>query len=95
MKNLAIDVEEQNKRLREHREMDARIIHNQIVSMQSALIAARTNGAEVGMQWIEGALSGPDLLPDEDDPHCNDAQAYRNYYDYDAVKERESQEAAT
>ena len=88
-------IQEQNRRLQEHQKMDARIIHNQAVSMQAALIAARTNGAEVGMQWIENTLCGPDLLTDEDGPHYHDAQAYRNYYDYDAVIERENQEAAT
>ena len=40
-----------------------RSLHDLIVTMQSALIAADQEGSERAFTWIENALDGPDLWP--------------------------------
>jgi hypothetical protein len=55
-----------------------------IMAMQAAWIEwQHGRGAEAGMEWIENTLDGPDLLPEDDDPHATEAQAY-----FDAACER-------
>lgn len=43
------------------------IVHRQTVAMRAALVAAKLEGPEVGMQWIENTLCGPGHLPDIDE----------------------------
>lgn len=87
-------IQEQNKRLQKHQEMNSRIIHNLLADMQAAWVEAYHNGAGSGMGLVENTLSKLDLLPCTEDLHFHDAGAWRNYYDYDAVKKRENQEAS-
>jgi hypothetical protein len=53
------------------------INHDHIVGMQAAYIEwQHGKGAESAMSWIEGALDGPGLIPDESAPYGAEAQAY-------------------
>ena len=54
----------------------SRIIHNQNVLMQAAIIAAHHNGPEAGLKWIYNELWQLDLLPDENDQWFGDANDY-------------------
>ena len=67
---------------REHHDTIVRLFHDQITGMQAAWIEwRRGKGAEAAMQWIENYLSGPGLIPKEDEPWANEPQAW-----YDANK---------
>ncbi|WP_354684798.1 hypothetical protein [Cupriavidus necator] len=53
------------------------IVHNLTLAMQAAWIEwQHGGGADHAMQWIENTLWGPGLIPDEDEPHAKEAQAY-------------------
>jgi hypothetical protein len=53
------------------------INHDHIVGMQAAYIEwQHGEGAESAMSWIENALDGPGLIPDESEPYGTEAQAY-------------------
>ena len=53
------------------------MFHDNVVVMQAAYIEwQHGRGAEAAMQWIANTLDGPDLIPDEDEPHGHDAQRY-------------------
>lgn len=55
----------------------ARICHNLTLAMQAAWIEWEHGaGADAAMQWIQNTLIGPGLIPDEDEPHSTQAQAY-------------------
>lgn len=43
------------------------IVHRQTIAMRAAVVAAKLEGPEVGMQWIENTLCGPGHLPDIDE----------------------------
>lgn len=58
-------------------QMAATCTHNNIVAMQAAWIEWQYGeGAEGAMEWIENTLAGPGLIPDPDEPHYREAQAY-------------------
>jgi hypothetical protein len=60
----------------------AGIIHNITLGNQAAWIEWKHGrGADNAMEWIENGLFGPGLIPEDDEPHATDAQAY-----YDANK---------
>ncbi|WP_255519691.1 hypothetical protein [Cupriavidus sp. IK-TO18] len=62
-------------RARDH--VMAEIVHNLTLAMQAAWIEwQHGGGADQAMQWIENSLWGPGLIPDEDEPHGKEAQAY-------------------
>lgn len=65
------------------------ILHDTVVGMKSAVIDAEHHGAERGMAWIKNKLRGPGMLPDKDDPHYHDAQAFYDYYCHDAEMARQ------
>jgi len=61
------------------REIDSlgRILHWKIVGEQAAWIEwQHGRGAEAAMMWIHNGLCGPGHLPDEDEPHGKQAQAW-------------------
>jgi hypothetical protein len=67
----------ENERLINSLKACGRIIHNMTVANQSAWIEWKHGGgAEAAMEWIENGLDGPGLIPEEDEPHATDAQAY-------------------
>lgn len=43
------------------------IVHSQVVAMRAAVVAAKLEGLDVGMQWIANTLCGPGHLPDLDE----------------------------
>lgn len=54
-------------------------IHDHIVVMQAACIEwANGKGAEAAMRWIANTLSGPGLIPSNDEPYADNAQLYFN-----------------
>jgi hypothetical protein len=40
------------------------IVHTQVIAMRAAVVAAKLEGLDVGMQWIANTLCGPGHLPD-------------------------------
>jgi hypothetical protein len=42
------------------------IVHSQVIAMRAAVVAAKLEGLDVGMQWIANTLAGPGHLPDLD-----------------------------
>ncbi len=40
------------------------IVHSQVIAMRAAVVAAKLEGLDVGMQWIANTLKGPGHLPD-------------------------------
>ncbi|WP_051227709.1 hypothetical protein [Oceanospirillum beijerinckii] len=66
------------------RDMLAWLYDKNMVAMQAACIDAQENSAAEGMKWIFNTLSGPGLIPDEDEPYHNDAQKYFNHHGPDA-----------
>jgi hypothetical protein len=73
IENLRAQLDQANSGI----QMMGRIMHNNTVAMQAAWIEwVHGDGAESAMQWIENTLDGPDLIPDEDEPHSRDSQAY-------------------
>ncbi|AMP15523.1 hypothetical protein [Collimonas pratensis] len=57
----------------------ATVIHNVTLGNQAAWIEWKHgSGAESAMVWIENGLIGPGLIPEEDEPHATNAQAYYN-----------------
>lgn len=40
------------------------IVQSQVVAMRAAVVAAKLEGLDVGMQWIANTLEGPGHLPD-------------------------------
>lgn len=42
------------------------IVHSQVIAMRAAVVAAKLEGLDVGMQWIANTLEGPGHLPDLD-----------------------------
>lgn len=58
-------------------QMAATCTHNNVVAMQAAWIEWQYGeGAEGAMEWIENTLVGPGLIPEPDEPHYREAQAY-------------------
>ena len=58
-------------------QMSATCTHNNVVAMQAAWIEWQYGeGAEGAMEWIENTLAGPGLIPEPDEPHYREAQAY-------------------
>ncbi|KVW15441.1 hypothetical protein WK91_18575 [Burkholderia cepacia] len=58
-------------------QMAATCTHNNVVAMQAAWIEWQYGeGAEGAMEWIENTLAGPGLIPEPDEPHYREAQAY-------------------
>lgn len=54
-----------------------RVIHDMTVANQAAWIEwQHGDGADSAMEWIENGLIGPGLIPEDDEPHAKDAQAY-------------------
>ena len=43
------------------------IVHQQVIAMRAAVVAAKLEGLDVGMQWIANTLCGPGHLPDLDE----------------------------
>ena len=43
------------------------IVHSQVIAMRAAVVAAKLEGLDVGMQWIANTLAGPGHLPDLDE----------------------------
>ena len=43
------------------------IVNSQILAMRAAVVAAKLEGLDVGMQWIANTLCGPGHLPDIDE----------------------------
>ncbi len=43
------------------------IVQSQVIAMRAAVVAAKLEGLDVGMQWIANTLCGPGHLPDLDD----------------------------
>ena len=57
----------------------ARMYEDLIVGNQSAWIEWKNGkGAKAGMQWIENSLSGPSLIPSDNEPYFKDPQLYFN-----------------
>lgn len=54
-------------------------LNDKIVTMQAAVIDAKQNGPEAGMQWITNTLWGPGLIPVESEPWVNNAQHYYSH----------------
>jgi hypothetical protein len=67
---------EEINRLRECVKDLNRLVHDQVVVMQSALIEAIHNGHQAGLKWIHNELWGPGTLPDENDKWFYDASLY-------------------
>lgn len=40
------------------------IVQSQVIAMRAAVVAAKLEGLDVGMQWIANTLEGPGHLPD-------------------------------
>ena len=40
------------------------VVNSQVVAMRAAVVAAKLEGLDVGMQWIANTLCGPGHLPD-------------------------------
>jgi hypothetical protein len=43
------------------------IVQSQVIAMRAAVVAAKLEGLDVGMQWIANTLEGPGHLPDMDE----------------------------
>lgn len=43
------------------------IVQSQVIAMRAAVVAAKLEGVDVGMQWIANTLEGPGHLPDLDE----------------------------
>ena len=43
------------------------IVQSQVIAMRAAVVAAKLEGLDVGMQWIVNTLNGPGHLPDLDE----------------------------
>lgn len=43
------------------------IVQSQVIAMRAAVVAAKLEGLNVGMQWIVNTLEGPGHLPDLDE----------------------------
>lgn len=43
------------------------IVQSQVIAMRAAVVAAKLEGLDVGMQWIANTLCGPGHLPDLDE----------------------------
>lgn len=43
------------------------IVQSQVIAMRAAVVAAKLQGLDVGMQWIANSLEGPGHLPDLDE----------------------------
>lgn len=43
------------------------IVQQQVIAMRAAVVAAKLEGPDVGMQWIANTLCGPGHLPDLDE----------------------------
>ena len=69
-------LEKQVKLLKERVRESNKIIHDQIVVMQCALIDAVNNGHEKGLKWIYNELWPPGNLADENDEWFYDANLY-------------------
>ncbi len=75
---------------KENLEMCSKIINDNTVAMQSAIIESEHGGGtEAGMRWIWQALCGPGLLPDDEDDCGTDAQAWYDNNCYDALTEKQ------
>jgi hypothetical protein len=66
-----------NAKLLRSGQMMGTIMHNNTVAMQAAWIEWQYGeGPEGAMGWIENTLEGPGLIPEPDEPHSTQAQAY-------------------
>lgn len=43
------------------------IVQSQVIAMRAAVVAAKLEGLDVGLQWIANTLEGPGHLPDLDE----------------------------
>ena len=43
------------------------VVQSQVIAMRAAVVAAKLEGLDVGMQWIANTLCGPGHLPDLDE----------------------------
>lgn len=43
------------------------VVQRQVIAMRAAVVAAKLEGLDVGMQWIANTLEGPGHLPDLDE----------------------------
>ncbi|WP_440030432.1 hypothetical protein [Chromobacterium amazonense] len=69
------------------------LLHDNILAMQAAWIDWKHGaGADSAMEWIENTLDGPDLIPDEDEPNSQNAQAW---YDANCSQALKRQQEAT
>lgn len=67
----------ENKISLDFSKISGRVIHNMTVGKQAAWIEWKHGGgAESAMEWIENGLEGPGLIPEDDEPHATNAQAY-------------------
>ncbi|MFJ2989994.1 hypothetical protein ACIPF8_19180 [Collimonas sp. NPDC087041] len=58
-------------------ETAGKVINNLTVANQAAWIEWKHgDGADSAMEWIENGLIGPGLIPEDDEPHATNAQAY-------------------
>ncbi|MGC0155381.1 hypothetical protein ACPRNU_23220 [Chromobacterium vaccinii] len=65
------------------------MLHDNITVMQAAWIDwQRGDGADDAMEWIENTLSGPGLIPDEDEPNGQNAQAWYDANNSLALKQK-------
>jgi hypothetical protein len=72
-----VALREENERLKNTAKTCGAIIHNMTVANQAAWIEwQHGGGAESAMEWVENGLVGPGLIPEDDEPHNTNAQAY-------------------
>lgn len=67
---------EEINRLKEFMKDLNKLVHDQIVVMQSALIDGGNKTPKDGLRWIYNQLFGPGCLPDENDKWFHDANLY-------------------
>lgn len=75
--NLLTAIDEVIRQQHQHNIILGSALHNNGVAMQAAWIEWQHGaGAEEAMDWIHNTLCGPGLIPDEEEPHGTNAQAY-------------------
>ncbi|QIY81467.1 hypothetical protein [Chromobacterium violaceum] len=75
----------------QHHQQGQWLLHDNITAMQSAWIEWKHGqGAAAAMEWIENTLNGPDLIPDEDEPNSQNAQAWYDANCSTALKNKET-----
>ncbi|MEN7429199.1 hypothetical protein VA599_00490 [Chromobacterium sp. TRC.1.1.SA] len=65
------------------------ILHDNITAMQAAWLEWKHGaGADSAMEWIENTLDGPGLIPEEDEPNSQNAQAWHDANCSRALKQK-------